>query len=264
MGIINCTPDSFYPGSRRETIDEAVARALSMEKSGADIIDIGGESTRPGSEYVDDAEESERVLPVIREIRDKSEVIISVDTRKASVAEKALEDGADIVNDISALRDDPELPTLVAERKVPVVLMHMRGTPKNMQIGPYYENATREIIEELEVFCLKAIDAGIDKEKIIVDPGIGFGKRFHDNLTVIKNLSSFKRLGFPLLVGLSRKSFLGTIISEDGKPLPVEERLFATIAANAFCAMEGADILRVHDVKETVDMLRTLQAIKNS
>jgi dihydropteroate synthase len=264
MGIINCTPDSFYAGSRKHAVTAAVDTALRMETEGADILDIGGESSRPGADYVEEEEEKRRVLPVIREIRKKTDVLLSIDTRKRAVAGEALDAGADMVNDISALRDDPELARLVAERQVPVILMHMRGTPRDMQKNPSYENVVEEISSELLEWVENAACAGVPREKIILDPGIGFGKRYQDNLAIIKHLSAFKAMGFPLLIGLSRKSFIGAIIGSRDKPAPAEDRLAGTLAANTFCALKGADILRVHDVKATVDLVTVLDAIQVS
>lgn len=261
MGILNATPDSFYAHSRSVDPAEAAERGLAMVADGADIIDIGGESSRPGSDYVEAGEELERVVPVVRRIRAESSVPISVDTRKAVVAAAALDAGADIVNDISALRDDPELASVCAERKAPVVLMHMRGTPKTMQKDPRYLDPIAEITAELSRFVDRALEAGI--EAIIVDPGIGFGKRPSDNLAILSNLDALGLLGQPVLIGLSRKSFLGMILrSEDGKIRPVAERLSATLAAHAIAVLRGADILRVHDVRETADLVRVISAIE--
>ena len=259
MGIINCTPDSFYPGSRRTAAESAIGTALSMEESGADIVDVGGESTRPGSEYVGEDEELERVIPVIRGIREKSDIVISVDTRKATVAESALDAGADIVNDISALRDDPELARLVAREGVPVVLMHMRGTPRTMQKAPRYDDTVGEIAQELLSAVDRATEAGIDAARMIIDPGIGFGKRHEDNLRILAGIPRLADLGFPLLIGLSRKSFLGKITGRE-----VQDRLAASLGANVCAAITGAHILRVHDVAETVDVLRVVRAIRNA
>lgn len=259
MGIINCTPDSFYPGSRRPETEAAVRTALAMVDDGAGIIDVGGESTRPGSEFVDQAEEAARVVPVIRGIREESDVLISVDTRKSGVAREALDAGADIVNDVSGLRDDPELAALVAERNVPVVIMHMRETPKTMQVDPYFRDVVREVRDELMERVGSALDAGISRNRIIIDPGIGFGKRLEDNLSLLKNVPALRELGFPVLIGASRKSFIDKILRR-----PVEDRLPATLAVEAFAVMGGAEIVRVHDVRETVDMVRILGAIRGA
>jgi dihydropteroate synthase len=257
MGVLNCTPDSFYPGSRRPEPEVALQEARGMIACGADIVDVGGESTRPGSDPVDAEEEARRVLPVIQAIRRESEVLISIDTRKREVAERALEAGADMVNDVSGLRDNPELAALVARAGVPVVLMHMRGEPKTMQASPHYEDPVGEILRELRERIRFALQAGVPAEHIIIDPGIGFGKRCEDNLAILRHLRSFGSLGRPVLIGLSRKSFLGTVTGGG-----VEQRLAATIAANTLAIVNGADILRVHDVKEAVDTVRLVSAVR--
>ena len=259
MGIINCTADSFYPGSRAADNAAALALAESMIEAGADILDIGGESTRPGSDSVDAREEAERVVPVIEEIRGLCNLPISIDTRKAVVAEQALNAGADIINDISALRDDEKMSDLAASRGCAVVLMHMRGSPKTMQQSPYYDDAVTEVVGELSRFIDSALSAGIDRNRIIVDPGIGFGKRLCDNLRLLKCIDDFHKLGYPVLVGLSRKSFIEKLLD-----LKVEERLAASLAAEAYVVLKGAEILRVHDVAETVQVVKTLCAIQNA
>jgi dihydropteroate synthase len=251
MGILNCTPDSFYPGSRVPEIDGAVERALAMIRSGADILDVGGESTRPGSDPVQSAEEIRRVVPVVRKIREHSEVMISIDTRKVEVAEAALDAGADLVNDVSALRGGRPLAECIAGRDVPVILMHMQGEPKNMQENPFYRDAIAEIAEELARSVDFARSCGIRDERIIVDPGIGFGKRVEDNLAILRDLRSLQALGYPILIGLSRKSFIGTLLDK-----PVDQRLIGTVAAHMAALVNGADILRVHDVAEAVDTLK--------
>ena len=259
MGIINTTPDSFYPGSRKTALSEAAASAISMEKDGADILDIGGESSRPGAEYVSEEEERSRVIPLIRAIREHSTVPISVDTRKARIASDALDAGADIINDITALRDDPELAALAAERDVPVVLMHMAGNPVTMQKSPGYRDAVTEIRSMLEERIAFAVGSGIREDAIIIDPGIGFGKRLSDNLDIIRDLASFASLGCPLLLGISRKSFIGTLTGRG-----VDDRLPGTLAAEIYAALNGADILRVHDVAATVDAVRVLDALRRN
>ncbi len=256
MGVLNCTPDSFFPGSRLADSEEALERAAGMVEAGADILDVGGESTRPGSEPAEEAEERRRVVPVIEGIRRRWDVLVSVDTRKAGVAQAALEAGADMINDVSGLRDDPALAGLAAARGVPVVVMHMRGTPKTMQKAPHYEDTVREVLEELAEMAEGALVAGVAPEMIILDPGIGFGKRLEDNLRLIRHGQALRSLGFPLLVGLSRKSFIGAVLE-----VPVEERLLGSIVAGAAAAINGADILRVHDVAETVQMVRMLKSL---
>jgi dihydropteroate synthase len=259
MGILNCTPDSFYPGSRLPRSEPALAAARAMIASGADILDVGGESTRPGSEPVTVDEELSRVMPVLEGIRAESDVLLSIDTRKVDVARQALQAGADMVNDVSALRDNRPLAELVADSGVPVVLMHMRGEPKTMQAHPRYEDTIAEISAELRGSVDFACDAGIDPGRIILDPGIGFGKRVRDNLLIIKQLRAFRSLGFPVLLGLSRKSFLGEVTGE-----PVEGRLVASVAANALAMLNGADIVRVHDVREAVQTARVVEAVREA
>ncbi|MGA2613963.1 MAG: dihydropteroate synthase [Spirochaetia bacterium] len=257
MGILNCTPDSFYPASRAVTIKDALKTGREMIQAGVDIIDVGGESTRPGSDPVTQEEEIRRVIPVVQSLRAESEVMISVDTRKKEVAERALDAGADFINDISGLRHNEELARLVARRKVPVVLMHMRGTPKNMQRQPYYKNTISEILRELQPSIAAAIGAGIDPSMLIIDPGIGFGKRIQDNLHIIRELASLKSLNFPILIGLSRKSFIGEILDK-----PVEKRLIGTITANTLAIINGANIIRVHDVSDAVEMVKIIESVR--
>ena len=257
MGIINCTPDSFFASSRSDGVENAVRTARAMVADGAAILDIGGESSRPGSDYVGAEEELSRVVPVIRAIRSESEIPISIDTRKRIVAEEALDAGADIVNDISALRDDPELAALVAERRVPVILMHMRGNPKTMQHNPTYRDTVGEISAELTAHIEAALAAGIEADRIVIDPGIGFGKTVDDNVAILARLDDFRRIGYPVVLGLSRKSFLGAVI---GGAVPAEDRRAATIAAHTIAALNGVEILRVHDVRDTVDAIRVAAA----
>ena len=257
MGILNCTPDSFYPDSRTVTIKDALKAGREMIEAGVDIIDVGGESTRPGSDPVDLEEEVRRVIPVIQSLRAESDVMISVDTRKKDVAERALDAGADIINDISGLRHNDDLARLVARRKVPVVLMHMRGNPKTMQRQPYYKNTISEILRELQPSVAAAIGAGIDPSMLIIDPGIGFGKRIQDNLRIIKELASLKSLNIPILIGLSRKGFIGEILDK-----PVEKRLIGTITANTLAIINGANIIRVHDVGDAVQMVKIIESVR--
>jgi dihydropteroate synthase len=257
MGILNCTPDSFYPSSRVATIKDALRSAHEMISAGVDIVDVGGESTRPGSDPVTEEEEIRRVIPVIQALRVESNVMVSVDTRKKEVAERALDAGADIINDISGLHHNEELARLVARRRVPIVLMHMRGTPKTMQKNPFYKNTISEILRELQPAIAAALGAGIAPEMIIVDPGIGFGKRSQDNLRIIRELASLKSLNFPILVGLSRKGFIGEIIDR-----PVEKRLIGTVTANTLAILNGANIIRVHDVADAVDMVKIIDSIR--
>jgi dihydropteroate synthase len=258
MGIVNVTPDSFYDGGKRFDIARAVADAFVMIDSGAEILDIGGESTRPGAQPVPLDEELRRVLPVIRELRKGSDVPISIDTYKEAVARAALDAGADIVNDISALRFDPAMAALVAREGVPLILMHMQGVPRTMQREPHYRDVVGEVRDFLAERVRSANQAGIAQEQIIIDPGIGFGKTLAHNLALLKNLQSLKSLGQPLLIGVSRKAFIGKILNAAAP----EERLEGSLAAAVASALSGANILRVHDVSETVRALRVADAIR--
>jgi len=225
MGILNCTPDSFYPGSRRQGREAALAAARAMIADRADLLDVGGESTRPGSDPVPAGEEMERVVPVIEALRRETDIPLSVDTRKPEVAAAALEAGADLVNDVSAARA-PGMSALVARRGVPIVLMHMRGEPKSMQAQPRYDDTVSEVLAELAASVEAAAAAGVDRGRILGDPGIGFGKRRGDNLCLLRHLRSLRSLGCPILIGVSRKSFLGAVTRA-----PVEDRLAATLPA---------------------------------
>ena len=258
MGIVNVTPDSFYDGGKRFETRRAIADALEMVNSGAEILDVGGESTRPGAQPVPLEEELRRVLPLVRELRKNSSVPISIDTYKEAVARAALDAGADIVNDISALRFDPAMAVLVATEKVPVILMHMQGVPRTMQVEPHYQDVVREVQDFLAERLRAAKEAGIASGRIIVDPGIGFGKTATHNLALLKALRSFTSLGQPLLVGISRKAFIGKILNTAGP----EERLEGSLAAAVTAALSGANIVRVHDVSETYRALRVADAIR--
>jgi len=256
MGILNATPDSFWEASRSLSVEAGVERALAMEAEGADIIDIGGESSRPGSSYVDEAEELRRVIPVIKGIRKRSAVPISVDTRKAAVMREAIDAGADICNDISALEDDPSLAALVRDSGIPIILMHKQGIPETMQADPRYRDAVAEVKDYLFARALFAESAGIERNKIILDPGIGFGKRYEDNCSLIAGLASIALGEYPVLVALSRKTCIGKMTGSDTR-----DRLAGTIAANMLAVQCGAAIVRVHDVREHRDMLSVLQEI---
>jgi dihydropteroate synthase len=257
MGIVNVTPDSFFDGGRRLDAAKAVTDGTAMAASGANIIDIGGESTRPGARPVSEAEELARVLPVIRGLRREVNVPISIDTYKSSVARAALDGGADIVNDISALRFDPKMVSLVAAEGVPVVLMHMQGTPRTMQQEPQYGDVVREVRDFLATQLYGAMDAGVAPEAIILDPGIGFGKTVEHNLQLLRGLPMLAALGQPLLVGVSRKAFIGKILNS----LP-GDRLEGSVAAAVAAALAGASILRVHDVAETCKAVKIADAIR--
>ncbi len=256
MGILNVTPDSFSDGGLFLDKKNAVRKGLQLIEDGADILDIGGESTRPGSNPITSEEEKKRILPVISEIRKKTDALISVDTTKSEVLKSALDAGADILNDISGMRSDPKIRELVATKDIPVIIMHMKGTPRNMQENPEYGNVIHEIKSFLQQRVTEALTAGIKKKKIIIDPGIGFGKRLKDNLRIISNLSAFNELGFPILIGVSRKSFIGDLLA-----LSPEKRIEGTIASSLISILQGAHILRVHDVSSLKKAVTVAEAI---
>ncbi len=257
MGIVNVTPDSFSDGGLFLSPQKAVCHAEELLLSGADIIDIGGESSRPFSEAVPLEEEMRRVIPVIKQVSIRMEALISIDTYKARVAEAAIKAGAKIVNDISALRFDKDMAKVVADYKVPVVLMHMKGTPKDMQLNPYYEDVLKEIYQFFEERIEFALKNGISEGQICLDPGIGFGKRLEDNLRILKHISYFKSLGFPILVGPSRKSFIGQILGIENPA----RRDIGTMGVIAYLVTQGVDIIRVHAVKECRQITDILHAI---
>jgi dihydropteroate synthase len=258
MGILNVTPDSFSDGGRYLKVDEAVTRAEEMIDAGADIIDVGGESTRPGATAVDEDEEMERAIPVIRRIKESWDIPISIDTYKERVARAAVEEaGADMVNDISALRFSAGMAGTVAQLNVPVVLMHIRGLPGTMQDRPRYGDVIAEIHDYLRERIEFAMAGGIAREKIILDPGIGFGKRVEDNIAIIRELKRFNDFSLPLLIGISRKSFLGKISGEAA----ADKRIGETLTAGVMAILNGASIIRVHDVRETVASVSILRAL---
>jgi dihydropteroate synthase len=259
MGILNITQDSFSDGGLYFDKSAAIKRAIQMVEEGADIIDIGGESTRPGSEPVSIEEELRRTISVVGVLVKEIKVPISIDTYKSEVAKRALDAGASMVNDISGLRFDPKMPEVVSQYKVPVVIMHIKGTPKDMQQNPVYEDLISEILIYLGTGIRLAIESGVSEDKIIIDPGIGFGKTSEHNLEIIHNLRKFTSLEKPILIGPSRKAFIGKILEE---AIP-GERLEGTAAAVAIAIMNGANIIRVHDVKEMLRVARVADAIKN-
>ena len=246
MGILNMTPDSFSDGEQFKSHDKAIDHALKMVEEGANIIDIGGESTRPGAEAVQLEEELSRTIPIIEAVRLKSDCLISIDTYKSKVAKAALDAGADMVNDISGLTFDHNMASLVAERNVPVIIMHIKGKPGDMQKNPNYDNLIKEIKAFFEVQISIAKKAGIDSGNIILDPGIGFGKRLEDNFEIIRELGQISTMGYPVLLGPSRKSFIGFTLD-----LPVEERIEGTLASITAGVINGARIVRVHDIRAT-------------
>ena len=250
MGVLNVTPNSFSDGGKFLDAKRALRHAIAMQRDGADLIDIGAESTRPGSEGISVAEESGRVLPVLQALRGKLNIPISVDTQKAAVAEIALGAGAEIINDISGLRTDPELARLAAEHKATLILMHIRGTPRTMQKGPFARDVMRDVIRGLRQSISTARKYGVPCSQIVVDPGIGFGKSYAQNYQLLAKLSELAKLDYPLLVGTSRKSFLGMTLAKNGKPAPAKERIWGTAATVAASILNGAHIIRVHDVKE--------------
>tara|TARA_Y100001936_G_C16040875_1_gene651484 strand:- start:162 stop:1034 length:873 start_codon:yes stop_codon:yes gene_type:complete len=260
MGILNVTPDSFSDGGLFYNTDEAVSHALQLIEDGIDIIDIGGESTRPGAEKISEEEEIQRTIPVVKQIRElSSEIIISIDTTKPIVAQKAIQYGANIINDISGFSFDNKMIDVVRESKVPVIIMHMQGEPSNMQNNPVYDDLIIDISSFFKSKIKLAIDAGIKKEQIILDPGIGFGKTVSDNFQLINQLNEFCKLGLPIMIGPSRKSFIGTTLD-----LPVDDRLEGTAAAVAVGVMNGARIVRVHDVKEIKRVVTIVEKIRTA
>ena len=257
MGVLNVTPDSFSDGGKFSTHDSAIAHAEEMSAAGADLIDIGGESTRPGADAIDDDEQIRRVIPVLRALRDKLPVIFSIDTTRAKVAAAALDAGAHLVNDISAGRDDSAMFPLVARRRVPIILMHMLGRPKTMQQSPTYDDVTAEVSGFLNERIVTAGITGIDPEKILIDPGIGFGKAMAHNLELLRRMAELTVLGRPMVIGTSRKSFIAKITGET-EP---SSRLFGTAASVAWSVANRAAILRVHDVEPMTKVVKMIRAI---
>ena len=257
MGVLNITPDSFFSGSAFLDTPSAVARALQMEAAGADVIDIGGESTRPGAEPVSEEEELERVIPVIEALRGKLRIPISLDTRRAAIAEAGIVAGAQIINDVSALVHDPRLGEVVRRRRAGLVLMHMRGTPNTMQQGPFARDVVSDVTAGLRAALRRAERAGIAKSKLMVDPGIGFGKRYQQNFELLARLPELAKLGCPVLVGSSRKAFIGWALADKGaQPVPPEQRLWGTGATVTAAILGGAHMVRVHDLEEMVQVAR--------
>lgn len=260
MGVLNVTPDSFSDGGRFATVDKAVEHALHLEEQGADIIDIGGESTRPGAEPIDEEREISRVAPVIRRLRDLSDIPISIDTYKAATAEAALKAGADMINDVSACRFDTAMFHVLAEHHTPIVLMHMQGTPRDMQVNPHYDDCVSEIRTFLHGRIERCMAQGIDKSKILIDPGLGFGKRLADNLQILQRFDEFTSLGVPVVLAASRKGFIGMLHNSDK---PADRRLGGSLAAALIGVLAGAAIVRAHDVEQTVEALKVVQAVRN-
>jgi len=255
MGILNVTPDSFSDGGRFNQLESAMKQVQKMIVDGADIIDIGGESTRPGAALVTEDEELSRVIPIIEAIRRESDVWISIDTSKAKIMQEAVNVGADLINDVRALSQDNAL-AVAAKCDVPVCLMHMQGQPKNMQQSPSYQNLVTEIKAFFDERLIACRNAGIKEKNIIVDPGFGFGKTMDNNFSLLKHFNDFSTLGYPLLAGLSRKSMFDHLLG-----LKVNDRLAPSLTGALLCAQQGASIIRVHDVKETADMLKILNTV---
>ncbi len=263
MGVLNITPDSFSDGGKFFDAARAIEHALTMESAGADLLDIGGESTRPGSSGTSAKEELARVLPVLQGLRGVLKIPISIDTQKLEVAEAALDTGAEIINDISGLESDPRLAALAAGRRVPLILMHMRGEPRSMQKAGFARDVLKDVAQGLRKSVAIARKAGVPRSQIILDPGIGFGKSFAQNYELLEKLPQLAGLGYPLLVGTSRKGFLGATLARDGKPAPPEERFWGTAATVTASILQGAHIVRVHDVPEMVQVARVADCLVN-
>jgi dihydropteroate synthase len=261
MGILNVTPDSFSDGGKFFSVKKAVRAALDMQAAGADILDIGGESTRPGATVVPLAEEIRRVLSVLQALRGKIRIPISVDTRNSAVAEIALGAGAQIINDVSGLGHDPRIAGIAVRYGAPLILMHMRGTPETMQKLPFAKDVLRNVAQGLRCSVGVARRAGVPASQIVIDPGIGFGKSHTQNYRLLAELPALAKLGFPILVGTSRKSFLGKTLADGGTPLPADRRIFATAASVAACVLNGAHIVRVHDVAEMMQVCKVADAV---
>jgi len=256
MGVLNVTPDSFSDGGSYAGPEDAVRRGMQMVEEGADILDIGGESTRPGAAAVDAKEELRRVLPVIQALRKETDVCLSVDTSKAAVAREALDAGVEIVSDVTALGGDVEMCETVRRSGAGAVLMHMQGTPRTMQANPCYNDVVAEVGAFLASRADALVEKGLERERLAIDPGIGFGKTLDHNLKLLAQLQSLGICGLPVVVGLSRKSFLGKLTGRE-----TEDRLAGSLAALAYCVMHGAHVMRVHDVKESVDVIRTITSL---
>jgi len=263
MGVLNVTPDSFFDGGQFLDPDRAIEHAIAMESAGADLLDIGGESTRPGSQEVLASEELDRILPVLEGLRRRIKTPISVDTRRAAVVELALRAGAEIINDVSGLKNDPRIAEVAARQRVPLILMHMRGEPRTMQKTGFARDTLRDVTQGLRKSVDVARKAGVAKSQIILDPGIGFGKSFAQNYELLERLPELAKLGYPLLVGTSRKGFLGATLARDGKPASPEERIWGTAATVTAAILNGAHIVRVHDVAEMIQVARVADRLVN-
>jgi dihydropteroate synthase len=263
MGVLNVTPDSFSDGGKYHQPEMAVEHALGLERAGADLLDIGGESTRPGAAETSESEELDRILPVLAGLRGRLKIPVSVDTRRSGVAALAIRDGAQIINDVSGLGSDARMAEVAAKHGVPLILMHKRGEPRTMQRRPFARDVVRDVAGGLRVSVAKALQAGVRPSQIILDPGIGFGKSYAQNYELIEKLAVFAELGYPLLIGTSRKGFLGATLARDGQPAPPEERIWGTAATVTASILGGAHIVRVHDVVEMVQVARVADCILN-
>ena len=257
MGVLNVTPDSFSDGGKFNTIDTAINQALVMGEQGADIIDIGGQSTRPGAKQITLEEELNRVIPVIQCLRKQSDIVISVDTTRSEVAKSAIDAGADIINDISGGSFDSEMLGVVGRLQVPIILMHIKGNPETMQSLTDYDDIVLEIQTFLQTQVDRALELGVGKEHLLLDIGVGFAKNFEQNITILRNIGEFKKMGYPLLIGTSRKSFIGRILDQ---PEP-QKRVWGTAGSCSYAITQGADILRVHDVAVMADVAKVTDTI---
>jgi len=263
MGVLNVTPDSFSDAGNYFEVKKAIEHAIAIERAGADFLDIGGESTRPGSEEISAAEELERILPVLEGLQGRLKIPVSVDTRRSTVAELAICAGAQLINDVSGLKSDARMAQVAAKHGVPIILMHMRGQPRTMQRGPFAKNVMKDVIAGLRDSVATARKAGVARSQIILDPGIGFGKSYAQNYELIEKLPQLAALGFPLLVGTSRKGFLGATLARAGKAAPTEDRIWGTAATVTAGIFGGAHIVRVHDVAEMVQISRVADCLVN-
>jgi dihydropteroate synthase len=264
MGVLNVTPDSFSEGGKFFEPRRAVAHALKMQRDGADILDIGAESTRPGSEGITAAEELRRLLPVLEALRGKLKIPISVDTQKSAVAEIALGAGAEIINDVSGLKHDPRIAEVAARNGAALILMHMRGTPRTMQKKPFAKDVLKDVLAGLRASVATARKAGVAKNRIVIDPGIGFGKSFSQNYELLAHLPELSKLGYPLAIGTSRKGFLGATLAKGNKSAPPEGRLWGTAATVVASILGGAHIVRLHDVKEMAQVARVADCVQRA
>ena len=261
MGVLNVTPDSFSDGGRFLDPARAIEHALAMERAGADLLDIGGESTRPGSLGVSEERELQRILPVLEAARGRVQIPISIDTRKASIAEAAIAAGAEIINDISGLKNDLRIAEVAARHGTPLILMHIRGEPRTMQRTPFAPDVMKDVVTGLRAAVKRAQRAGVKKSQIILDPGVGFGKSFQQNYELLAKLPHLAKLGFPLLVGASRKAFIGATLAQQGPPAMAEDRIWGTAATVAASIFGGAHIVRVHDVAEMAQVARVADCV---